>query len=121
MAEALQKSPLQSVIQKRPVVSAQSLVAFVPVVLSLVLTPLPLLLRLLLIFMLVATIGVLLYSHSRSQLRRLERSIEPVPIEDTCAQHTSLSELFVATNSKYQHDLIDRNAPAVIQVEDVSA
>ena len=59
------------------------------------------------------------YSHTRSHLRTMERSIEPVPVEETCANHVILPELFVATNRKYQHDLIDRNAPAVIQVEDV--
>ena len=84
-----------------------------PVVVSLVLTPLPLALRLLLILVFTAAVGLVLYSHSRSHLRTLERSIEPVPVEETCANHVILPELFVA------HDLIDRNAPAVIQVEDV--
>ena len=119
MANALRNTPLQAVIQKRPTISMQSLIAFAPVVISLVLTPLPLVLRLLLILVLAATVGLILYSRSRSRLRALERSIEPVPVEDSCANHTPLPELFVATNRKYQHDLIDRDAPAIVQVEDV--
>lgn len=119
VTDALQDTSLHAVVQKRPVISLQSLVAFMPVVVSLVLTPLPLALRLLLILVFTAAVGLVLYSHSRSHLRTLERSIEPVPVEETCANHVILPELFVATNRKYQHDLIDRNAPAVIQVEDV--
>ena len=119
MTDALQDTSLHAVVQKRPVISLQSLVAFMPVVVSLVLTPLPLALRLLLILVFTAAVGLVLYSHSRSHLRTLERSIEPVPVQENCAKNVILPELFVATNRKYQHDLIDRNAPAVIQVEDV--
>lgn len=119
MADALRDTPLQAIMQKRQAISVQSLVAFIPIVISLVLAPLPLALRLLLILVLAAAVGFILYSRSHSRLRSLERSIEPVPVENSCANHTLLPELFVATSRKYQHDLIDRDAPAVIQVEDV--
>lgn len=119
MTDAVQNTPLQAVLQKRRTISLQSLIAFVPVAISLVLTPLPLALRLLLILALAVAIALLLYSRNRSRLRTLEQSIEPVPVEDSCAKHTLLPALFVETNRKYQHDLIDRDAPAIVKVGDV--